>query len=211
MSSGVCLTEATKFVFLYKYLIIIHSLACFLVIKQFFVVGFRSKKGRTSNQVKWALFAALLVPLSQIPASIFRYITAHNNNAVLTNPEQAYLDFFWSPMMTVFITWLFQVYISKFCFQIDRIVRQENIIAFLAPHKLVLAVLLGVLTAAIATQLTDCHDITMRSIAYTALGFTTIESVASSYFHKGKTNLVSYTLFWVVGTWVYFAWWINFQ
>ena len=204
-----CPPTANTYVFLYKYLIIIHSLACFLIVKQFFVIGFREKPGKTPFPVCLALFAALLVPLSQIPASSFRYMTAASNKSIIEDPTQTYLDFFWSPMLTVFIVWLFQVFIAKFCFQVGRVVKQENIVAFLSPLKLSLAISAGFVTAALSLQVSDCLDIIMQTFAYVALGFTTIESVASSYILRGKTNLVSYTLFWLIGTWTFFVWWLN--
>jgi len=200
------ISEYEKYIFLYRYLIVVHSIACFIVLKQYFTVGFRVKKQFTHCTVKHGLWAALLVPVSQIPASIFRYLSAVDNKGLMIDPLQQYLDFFWSPMMTMFIVWLFQVYVSKFCFYMDRIVKNEEIVAFIMPHRLFLAFSCGTLTASVLTLYSPCYDIIFRILIFVALALTSLEAITSKFILRGKTSLISYTLFWFFGTWAYFVW-----
>ena len=144
--------------------------------------------------------------MSQIPASVFRYLAASSEGFYLKEPMQAYLDFFWSPMMTVFIVWLFEVYVARFCVHVDRIVKNDEVYAYILPHRLAAAVALGVAMAHIAIHTGACNGTILRVFTFLAIAMTSVESVASRYILHGKTSMLSFTVFWFFGTWLYFLW-----
>lgn len=192
--------------FIFRYLIAVHSVTCYLVLTQ--ALSLRLRPTEDSPAInKFMLWACILVPLVQFPVSIFRVVSSLAPEFCLKNPIEAYTNFFWSPMCTIYLVWLVQVFMATKCKTTLCRYDRSNIIC--KPRLIVwmFFVLIGVVYSHLFYAylgVVDNHnmDLQLRLTAFIALIFSQLEV---SYHHGAKKfSLVSYSLFFFVGTWLYF-------
>lgn len=192
---------------MFRYLVVVHLVACCIVILQHLTVGLKPTS-RESKELNNMLFFSILVPFVQIPISLVRILYTYSEEFRLLDPLLAYLDFFWSPMLTIVLIWMTQVYVAKECLRVNRFVPPSQIYAPLRIYYLLATLLCGVLTSQIAFPIFIANgqpfDALIRIFALLALIAYTLELALGRYFKNGVLCLTSYTWIWFIGTWLYF-------
>lgn len=192
---------------MFRYLVIVHLIACCIVILQHLTIGFKHSS-RETKELNWVLLFSLIVPTVQIPVSVARIWYTYSGEFLLLDPLLAYLDFFWSPMLTIVLIWLTQVYLAKECVRLRRFIPPSQIFAPIRVYYLLFTLAIGLLTSHVIFPLFilagQPFDFFILILALFAFASYTIEMSLMRYFRNGALCLTSYTWIWLIGTWLYF-------
>ena len=192
---------------LYRYLVTINAVACALVLYQHLILGLRPTK-TTPRPAVHMIWACRIIPFIQLPISLVRAYISLSPDFSLRNPEYAYLDFVWSPMLTVVMIWLMQLYLAKRCCRISKLVTPNEVYATIRFVPIVIAVTLGIVSSAIGWQFIQ-HvgrgiDMLIRFFAFGAILMALVETAIVRFIERGSVCLTNYSWLWLVGTWLYF-------
>lgn len=186
-----------------QYLALLHAMACITVLYHFASIGFIIDK-KTPKQIMAVLLACIVVPLIQVPLAIAKYymLAAHAIN--VRAPIDYYLDFVWSPMMTLILIWLTQVYLGKYCPLVRRVQPAAPILSPIRPMYLLPILALGVASAfALSLLPIECEALPLL-VFIGATGVSLFEGNIQRYRYSGAVVVTSYTWIWYVGTWLFF-------
>lgn len=193
--------------FVFRYLVTVHAVTCYVALTQNLALRLRPTD-ESSLVNKAILWACVLVPLLQMPVSVFRVVASLSPEFSLKNPVEAYLNFFWSPMCTIYIVWLVQVYMATKCK--TTLCRYLPCDVKVTPNKFVVA--FSFLSGIVFSHLfyaylgvMDNHNVDLQ-LRITAFCSLIIVQLESSHHHGNKNiSLVSYGLMFFIGTWLYFV------
>lgn len=192
---------------LYRYLVTINAVACALVLYQHLILGLRPTK-TTPRPAVHMIWACRIIPFIQLPISLVRAYISLSPDFSLRYAEYAYLDFVWSPMLTVVMIWLMQLYLAKRCCRISKLVTHNEVYATIRFVPIVIAVTLGIVSSAIGWQFIQ-HvgrgiDMLIRFFAFGAILMALVETAIVRFLERGSVCLTNYSWLWLVGTWLYF-------
>lgn len=193
--------------FLYQYLISLHILICVLLIFQFGFLRLKPAK-ETAKQVKVAIYFCLILPIIQIPISLTRIVFSINANYANVKPIDLYLNFIISPMCSSILIWALQIFIVKKCScQLTRIKDKELIykpIKFLAISALGFGWIFSQCLFYYGIEFKTWNNfeylLTIAILCFTGM---VLELLVSSLKYN-TINLVSYSVIFAIGTWLYF-------
>ena len=192
---------------LFRYLVTINAVACCLILYQYLMLGFRANE-RSTKHVRLALTVCVALPLIQLPVSLARVLYSYRPEFVILNPMDTYLDFFWSPMLSVVLVWLMQFYLAKSSGRVTKFHPASSVYAPISAVKFVFALVLGFATSYVCWPAMEAFgyslDLFIRISAIAALMFSMIEFAIHRFIAKGLVSLTSYSWIWFIGTWVYF-------
>lgn len=193
--------------FLYQYLIMIHTLCCVFLILQYIFLGIKPSK-ETHCKIKMAILFFWIVPAIQIPISLSRIIFSLSPEFNLSKPVDAYLNFFWSPMCSSLFIWAGQIYVALNCKCQHVNLRNKKInytlVWYLAGISLLLGYTIshGLYSYSISFGLWNNYKYLLFITSITLIG-TFLEMVIPILYYQ-IVNLVSYSLLFCIGTWLYF-------
>lgn len=189
---------------LFRYLIVIHFFNCVVLLTQQLTVGLYPFK-ELPKQIFILIVFCLGIPLVQLGLSIIRIWCSYSPGFSLDDPLYGYLDFIWSPMFTIVILWVCSMYLSR---TYTKALRHNIGTAIIAPIKayyMLVATALGWFTNFICNILFTVNFNILLSF-YILIAFSSycIEFALYPYINNGKINLTTYTVFWFIGTWLYY-------
>lgn len=184
-----------------QYLIAIHTLACLTVLYQFSAVGLIIDK-TTPRHVRALVYGCLTFPILQVGLSVVRFSLFGAPNAVLDHPFDYFVDFIWSPMLTVVLIWVAQLYLFKYCKQLKKIQPANRILSPVRPKPIIAAIMLGVLSGGLAQCSCFGEHTMLLGMFLVANVLSFFELTVQRYIEKGALVVTSYTLIWYIGTWV---------
>lgn len=191
-----------------QYLVFVHMMACVLVLFQHILIGFKVNSA-TSKRIKYSIWMCRAIPLIQIPVSAVRLYYLSEPGKVLLRPVETYLDFVWSPMLTIILIWLIQLYLAKYCCRINKVTKPISISSPIKPVMLFPTFIAGITTSAVLWPLYDSFNYSAFSLIMGLFSVATVMSMFEMalfrYFHEGTIVITSYSWVWYVGTWVLFA------
>lgn len=192
--------------FVFRYLVTVHAVTCYSALVQNLALRLRPTE-ESSLINKMMLWACVIVPIIQFPISVFRVVASLSPEFSLQNPLEAYLNFFWSPMCTIYLVWLVQVYMATKCKTTLCRYLPSSICVTMNKFIVAFAFLSGVVFSHLFYAylgVMDNHnvDLQLRITAFCSLIVIQLES-AYHHGHK-KITLVSYGLMFFAGTWLYF-------
>lgn len=191
-----------------QYLIFVHAMACFLVLFQHAFIGFRVSSS-TDPHIKWAVWMCRVVPALQFPISAVRLYYMSMRVDPLPRPADYYIDFIWSPMLTIVLVWLLQLYLAKYCCKALKLTGVHHISSPIKPLYIFPTILIGVLSAAVFWPITEifaCNMFNMLVLTFImATMFAVLEMAIFRYLYDGMIMITSYSWIWYVGTWIFFA------
>lgn len=192
--------------FVFRYMVAIHAITCFVVLLQNFALHLRpTEESRFVN--KLILWGCLIVPAVQLPISIFRVVSSLAPEFSLKNPLEAYLNFFWSPMCTIYLVWLVQVYMATTCK--TTLCRYDPKDVLASPNKITFAfsVICGVIFSHLFYAylgIMDNHNVDLQLRISVFLALIIVQLEASYHHGLKRISLVSYGISFFAGSWVYF-------
>lgn len=193
---------------LYQYLLSVHVVACFLVFYQHIMLGF-SLEEQSNKSIRYVIIACRAVPLIQLPISAIRIWYSLSGEFVKEQPLDIYLDFVFSPMLTIALIWLMQLYLVKNCCCISKITLPKDIYAPIKVPRLAAFGALGYFLGMILYPLSIAHGISI--LQFIGIAFTSVTMIAMvemaviRFFHEGAIVITSNTLVTYFGSWVYFV------
>lgn len=191
---------------LFRYLLTVHALACFLVIFQNMMLGLHLNKEST-KQVKLALGLCWIVPIIQLPVTLVRFLYSFSAEFFTNSPMSLYLDFFWSPMCTIVLVWLLQFFISRMCVKVSKFVTPDLVYARVNMINVFTALAIGYVLGYAALEVQVAYDISFDVFSRVAFPAVLVLSIFESVFFRfrngGGLNLTSYIWFSYIGSFIY--------
>ena len=192
---------------LFRYLVTVHAVACCLILYQYLMLGFRPNE-RSTKEVRHALLVCAGLPLVQLPVSLARMLYSLSPEFSIQSPMEAYLDFIWSPMLSVVLVWLMQFYLAKSSGRLTKFHPASAVYAPISSVKFILSLVLGYATSYLCWPLFKSFeyslDIYTRVFGLAAIMFAMIEFAIHRFVARGMVSLTSYSWIWYIGTWIFF-------
>ena len=193
--------------YLFRYLLSVHALACFLVLQQHVLLGFRRNKS-TTPLIKWVLRFCRAIPIIQLFVTLVRFSYTFNPQFKIGDTLNTFVDFVWSPMFTILLIWLMQVYLARTCNRISKFVPPQMVYTPINVVYITVSLGIGAVIGIGSTQLQSMYlwnfDLVARVLFAIALIIASFEMSITRYYLRGGMNLTSYTLFGYVGAFTYF-------
>ena len=201
-----CVSGFLICVYAYQFQLTVHLLGCMVLVALTLALGVRPALGK-SNPAHLVMVASVLFIAAQMPVTAARMYTASKTGFVLAAPMDAYINFLWSPMLTVVLLWLYTSHMVSSCVSCDIAVPRQNIDP--APHLdwATVAALIGALTNyVIYEKLVPIFDLdaflVLRVLFGTAMAIALLEIIYVRTRHN-KVRLFNFTWFAYIGAWLY--------
>ena len=201
-----CVSGLLICVYAYQFQLTVHLLGCMVLVALTLALGVRLTLGK-HNPAHYVLLAGVFYIAAQMPVTAARLHTASHVGFTLAAPMDAYINLFWSPMLTVALLWLYISHMVSSCISCDIAVPRQNIDP--APHLdwAAVAVFVGMLVNyVIYDKLVLIFDLdaflVLRVLFGTAVAIALLEIIYVRTRHN-KVRLFNFTWFAYVGAWLY--------
>ena len=190
----------------YQYMITAHMLGCAVLVALTLALGVRPALRKTSS-ANMVMFAGVLYVVTQIPVSVVRLHAASLPGFKLADPITTYINFLWSPMLTVVLLWLYISHMVRSCISCDMDVPRENIDARAKLPYAAIALITGVcfnyvLYGTIIPFFCLDRLLVLRVLFGTAIAISLLEIIYIRTRYN-KVQLFNFTWFMYLGTWAY--------
>lgn len=190
----------------YQYMITAHMLGCAVLVALTLALGVRPAFRNTSS-ANVVMLTGVMYIAAQIPVSVVRLHNASQLGFVLKDPVNTYINFLWSPMLTVVLLWLYISHMVSSCVSCDMDVPKENIDAEAKLPYAALAIIIGfffnyVLYGMIVPAFCLDKLLILRVLFGTAIAIALLEIIYVRTRYN-KVMLFNFTWFMYLGTWAY--------
>ncbi len=191
----------------YQYELCLHLLGCVVIIALALATGVKPARTKGHGS-RLAIIMGMIFVFIQIPITLLRMNAAFEEGFTLADPMSLYINFFWSPMCTVFLLWLYLSHLVSSCKQCNMAVPKANLRPMPRWDRMLWCIAAGIGTSYIiheyvAAQLALDDMWLLRFMLGVALAGAPLEII---YFRarKNEVRFFNYTWAWFVGTWLFF-------
>lgn len=193
--------------YIYQYQLCVHLVGCAVLISLALAVGLRPARVKGHGSRAVLLIGAIFVA-SQFPITLLRMNEAFAPDFSMVNPINTYINFFWSPMCTVFLLWLYVSHLVSSCKRCELDIPLKNISCAPRWDRVAWSLVAGIGTAFLlhewAAPFMHLDDRWLLRLLFgIALALAPMEII----FFRAKRNEVrffNYTWACFLGSWLYF-------
>lgn len=194
-------------VYAYQYQLATHLIGCIVLIALALATGIRPSIVRGHGTRLGLIIAAVFV-FVQMPMTLIRMNQAYNPAFTLPDPLNTYLNFFWSPMCTVFLIWLYLSHVATSCVECVLTLPRERIDPRPYWKQMCWCVGAGIGSSCLIHEwLASVYGLDglwlLRLLTGVGLAAVPME-ILFFRARKNKIRFFNYTWAWFVGTWLYF-------
>jgi hypothetical protein len=185
----------------------VHVLGCFILALLTFAIGITPSK-KPAHGTRIVAFAGILYIAVQMPVSLIRLHATMSPCFQIEDPIKAYINFFWSPMCTVIILWLYLSHAAHSCKTCRMMVSCQNIDPYFKEKRFLLMLLFGIGTSWCAyTQIGPFFDLHPEFILRVLFGISLACAPLEILYIRARYNKIQFfsnTWIWYFGMWLYF-------
>lgn len=191
----------------YQYQLCVHLIGCVSVMSLALATGIQPAKIKPHGSRKALIVGALFLAI-QVPVTLLRLNTAFDETWVIRNPLTLYVNFLWSPMCTVFVTWLYLTHLVSSCTFCDCALPRDNVDPSPNLRLLGLFLGLGVATSVFTHELLPLYvQFDDRWILRLYFGVALAAAPMEILFFRARYNKIRFfnaSWAWFFGSWLYF-------
>jgi len=191
----------------YQYQLYAHLLGCVVIVALALATGLKPSKIRRHGS-RLAVVGGFAFVFVQIPVTMLRMNTALSGEMSFVNPFDVYINFFWSPMCTVCILWLYLSHLASSCSQCEMAIPKTHVNPNPQWAKMGWCIAAGIGTSYIVHYvLAEKFSLDDMWLLRLMFGIAIAAAPLEIIFFRARKNEVrffNYTWSWFLGTWLFF-------
>lgn len=193
--------------YVYQYQLCVHLVSCTVLVALALAIGIRPAKMLGHGSRATLLISCIFVA-TQFPITLLRINSAFDPAFLMPHPTATYINFFWSPMCTNILIWLYLSHLVSSCKLCEFEIPLKNVSC--APHwdKLAWSVVAGIgLSYVLQDWLAPALQLDDRWLLRLLLGLALAAAPTEIIYFRAKRNEVrffNYTWACFLGSWLFF-------